>query len=254
VFRSTELSRLSATDARRLVGLGIRTVYDLRSEPERRHQPEADRLPPGVAYVVADVAGATAGAGPMRMLALLEAPESGPGAFADGELEAVFASRFRQFVTEPTARDAYGRLFAGLADPTRVPAVFHCTTGKDRTGWGAAALQAFLGVPDDVVAADFLASTELVRPLMAPIVARFVAAGGDEAQLAPLVGVLREYLDSAFEEVRRAYGSIEGYVADGLGLDAAARDRVRATLLEPAGDGPETGEGPATGDGATVGR
>ena len=67
------------------------------------------------------------------MLALLEAPESGPAAFADGELEAVFASRFRQFVTEPTARDAYGRLFAGLGISTAIALVILAAGGL--LGW-----------------------------------------------------------------------------------------------------------------------
>lgn len=46
----------------------------------------------------------------------------------------------RDVVTVPLALSAYHDTYAGLADATQRPALFHCTTGKDRTGWGAAAL------------------------------------------------------------------------------------------------------------------
>ncbi len=46
-----------------------------------------------------------------------------------------------------------------LASAT-VPLVFHCTSGKDRTGVVAALLQTALGVDDDIVVAEYLASAE----------------------------------------------------------------------------------------------
>ena len=125
-------------------------------------------------------------------------------------------------------------MFTGLADGARLPAIFHCATGKDRTGWAAAALLTLLGVPADVVEHDFLASTEALVPLMAPLVDRYVTAGGDAADLTPLVGVLPSYLASGLDEVRRSFGSMAGYFADGLGIDASGQERLRSVLLEPA--------------------
>jgi protein-tyrosine phosphatase len=48
-----------------------------------------------------------------------------------------------------------------------------------------------------------------------------------------MVFVTSAYLEIALDEVRRSYGSIEAYVADGLGLDESTRRRLRAGLLEP---------------------
>ncbi len=234
VYRSTVLAGLGPDDAARLWGLGIRTVYDLRTEEERSRQPEAERLPRGVEYVVADVAGGAGAESPMWLLAHLDRPDEVREALRDGRAESTFAARFRRFVTAASARAAYATVFGGLADRSRLPAIIHCSTGKDRTGWAAAALLTLLGVPTDVVERDFLASTGELRAMMAPLVDRYVTAGGEAADIAPLVGVMPSYLDGALDEVRRSYGSVEGYVADGLGLGAAAPDRLRANLLEPA--------------------
>jgi len=234
VYRSTELSRLSPSDAYRLRALGVRTVYDLRTDGERRHAPEAERLPVDIEYVVADVVGDSEGESPMRIFAHLESPGAGHAAFGEGRAEAMFRGNYRGFVRNPPARAAYARLFAGIADRSRLPAIFHCSTGKDRTGWAAAALLTLLGVSEKVVLRDFLASTAALRPVMSPLVARYVAGGGRAADLSALVGVLPVYLQDAFDEMHVTYGTIERYFADGLGLDAATQGLLRATLLEPA--------------------
>ena len=234
VYRSTVLSDLGREDARRLWGLGIRTVYDLRTEEERRRQPETQVLPADVEYVVADVAGDAGAESPMWLLARLDRPDIVREALRDGRGEAMFDAKFRRFVTAEPARAAYATLLSGLADRSRLPALFHCSTGKDRTGWAAAVLLTLLGVAPEAVERDFLASTEALRPMMAPLVEGYVAAGGAADDLAALVGVMPTYLESALDETRRSHGSIEGYVADGLGLGPEAQQRLRSILLEPA--------------------
>lgn len=234
VYRSTVLAGLPPPAEAQLWGLGIRTVYDLRGAEERTRLPEAGSLPADVEYVLVDVIGAAASESPMWLLARLDTPEVVREAIGDGRAETLFRAKFRRFVTAESARAAYAALFSGLAQPSRLPAVFHCSTGKDRTGWAAAALLALLGVPDDVVERDFLASTDAVRPMMAPLVAQYVAAGGRAEDLDPLVGVMPSYLESALDEMRRVHGTVERYFTDGLGLDEQVQARLRSILLESA--------------------
>jgi protein-tyrosine phosphatase len=53
-----------------------------------------------------------------------------------------------------------------LADPLNLPAVFHCSVGKDRTGVLAAVVLGLIGVPDDVIVEDYaLSATAMVRIL-----------------------------------------------------------------------------------------
>jgi protein-tyrosine phosphatase len=232
LYRSMDLSRLAGPDAEALAGLGIRTVYDLRTAAEREGQP--DRLPAGSAYVVADVLGDAPGISPAEFAGLFEDPDAAARALGSGRSATFFMDAYRDFVRLESARAGYGRLFSDLADGATMPALFHCSAGKDRTGWAAAALQLFLGVPDDLVLADYLLSGPRLQPVMQPFIDGFAARGGEPELLRPLLGVFPAYLEAALEEVHRRFGSIDGYVAEGLGLDGPTRAALRALLVEPA--------------------
>jgi protein-tyrosine phosphatase len=230
LYRSGDLSRIAGTDAEALARLGIRTVYDLRTAGERTAQP--DRLPPGSAHVVADVLGDAPGMTPAEFARLFEDPSAARAALGGGRAATFFVDAYREFVRLDGARAAFRRLFVDLAAGACTPALFHCTTGKDRTGWAAAALLMLLGVPDAAVMEDYLLSGPRLLPVVRPMVGAFAARGGDPELLWPLVGVRPDYLGSALDEVHRLFGSIEGYFAEGLGLDAPTRAAIRATLVE----------------------
>ena len=232
LYRSTALDRLDGATAEAFGRLGVRTVFDLRSRPERAAAP--DRLPNGIAYVVTDVIGGADRGSFEHILAILSDPMVARELLADRRGEAMWQEHYRDFVRLETARLAYGRLFATLADAGTRPALMHCSTGKDRTGWAAAALLTFLGVPPDAVMCDFLVSNERLRPFVAPLVARFVEHGGDADLLAPVVGVMPSYLEAALDEMQARHGGVEGYFAEGLRLDPSERARLREAFLVPA--------------------
>jgi len=122
-------------------------------------------------------------------------------------------------------------LFLGLGDRERLPALFHCTTGKDRTGWAAAALLTLLGVPRDVVMQDFLRSNDYIIPAYRDVIDGFVAAGGEEEIPRSALGVRREYLEAAFDEMETRHGTIEGYFSEALGIDAAQQGALQDLYL-----------------------
>ena len=158
-------------------------------------------------------------------------PTEANAALGDGQAEAMFAAAYRDFVSLPSAKAAYGRLFASLGEQDTLPALFHCTTGKDRTGWAAAALLLLLGVPQEVVMQDFLRSNEYLLPAYQAQIDAFVAAGGDPAIPPAILGVKADYLEAAFDEMQQQYGTIEQYFAEGLGIDAAGQQALRAIYL-----------------------
>ena len=228
-YRSTDLGRLEGPDALAFGRLGIRTVVDLRTAGERAALP--DRLPPGTEHMVADVLAGSKRMTPSDFASLFEEPAAAADALGGGRAATFFVDAYREFVTLESARASYRRLFTSLADSGRHPVLFHCTTGKDRTGWAAAALLLFLGVPMAAVMDDYLLSGTRLAPVLEPVIAGFVARGGDPALLRPLLDVRPAYLDAALDEVARRYGSMEAYVAVGLGLDAGTRDALRAELV-----------------------
>ncbi len=225
LFRSDQLDRLTDADLAAMEGLRLAYVVDLRTESERAREP--DRLPRGARHIILDVSADADGSlgGDMR---------KAQAAIAAGRGVELLEAANRDFVSLPSAQAAYRALFALVADPATGPLVYHCTAGKDRTGWASAVLLSILGVPRERIFYDYLASNTYLAQKNAGILASLKASGApiDPANLEPVLGVRRAYLDSAFAEVDRVYGSMDAYVRKGLGLSDAQIDMIRRKYLE----------------------
>lgn len=232
VYRSGQLNRLDDGALEQFAALGVATVVDLRTEAERSAGP--NRLPPGAELVIANVLGDHGHAVPAQLPRLIRSPADVEQAVADGVVQRLFAQTYREFVTLPSAREAYALLFRRIADAEEGagPLLFHCTAGKDRTGWGAATLLMLLGVDDDAVMEDFMLSDELSLRGFRPLVDAFAAGGGNPDALRPILGVDPAYLQAGVDHLRHVHGTVEAWFADGLGLGADVQARIRARLLE----------------------
>ena len=116
-------------------------------------------------------------------------------------------------------------------DQNKLPALFHCTTGKDRTGWAAAALLTLLDVPKKTVMEDYLRSNEYILPLYQKEIDTFTAEGGELSIINAILGVKAEYLEAAFDEMLTKYGTIENYFSEALGIDATMQKDLRNLYL-----------------------
>ena len=230
IYRSVDLSRLDDVGLRALADLGIRTVYDLRTAQECADRP--DRLPSGARRIGLDVLADAEDDAPAQLPAILEDPARAEEVFGGGRTERRFETAYRGIVSLPSARRSYRALFRGLADAAGEPALFHCTTGKDRTGWAAASLLLVLGVDHDDVVEDYLRTNRDLLPALRPLFDRFARAGGDPDLLVPALGVKEQYLETALDEVRSRYGGIREYFREGLGLPEEELEVLRGALLE----------------------
>jgi protein-tyrosine phosphatase len=229
IYRSDQLNPVSSADLKKIAELGLKTDFDLRTEAERDGAP--DMIPSGVEYIWLDVLKDAPGAGAAQLGSLLQDPQKADATLGNGKAEALFIQSYREFVTLPSAKSAYNRLFAALPHPANGPALFHCTTGKDRTGWAAAALLTLLGVSEAQVYADYLRSNEYILPAYKSLIDAFVAKGGDPQITSAVLGVRKAYLDASFDEVDRRYGSVESYFEKGLSIDAATQQLLRKRFL-----------------------
>jgi protein-tyrosine phosphatase len=220
LYRTDQLNLLSDADLGVLSALKIRMVCDLRTDDERKSGP--DRLPPFARPLIADVTGAN----PNSVLAdILKKPnmvrDAGPE-----KMEKAMADVYRQLVNTKTAQDAYTSMFQRLADPAWLPGLFHCTAGKDRTGWATAVFLSIMGVPRETIMADYLASNALLTEKNK----RALDAMPDPAMrtaMEPLTGVREVYLNAAFEEVEKSFGTMDNYLTKGLRLDDKTQRLLR---------------------------
>ncbi len=194
IYRSDDLSGLTESGQAVLSARKIRTVVDFRGCEEVALAP--NRIPPAVARQVR----LPIEPGNVIVLGRLT-PETAPEMMC--ELYRVLARE---------SQEAYRELFALLADSGNAPLLFHCSAGKDRTGFAAALFLLSLGVPRQAVFDDYLRSAELVRE-------KYRRAIEDDARYAAVYTVRSSYLEAAFEVIDREYGGCDVFLTRRLGVD-----------------------------------
>lgn len=214
VYRSNGLEHLTDSEMAQIGRLNIKLVCDLRTAEERQRGP--DRSPAGAADASLDVLADDAD--------LLHAVMSGAATAASmPELEQRI---YRDFVRLASAQRAYGSLFERLADPAALPTVFHCTAGKDRTGWAEAVLLTILGVPRSTIVRDYQLTNEYLRGAALESVHQSLSASAPRQVIANPAA-----LDAAFDEVMQDYGSFDQYLSRGLRLSDATLAAIRKNFL-----------------------
>ena len=230
VYRSNQLYDISANDMLLLANLNLKNDFDLRTISERNAKP--DELPDGVNNVWLDVLADDPTSGPANLIGLLQDPQQANIELGNGQVEEKFMDAYRQFITLHSADSAFKEFFLALGDENKLPALFHCTTGKDRTGWAAAALLTLIGVPAEVVLEDYLRSNDYILPMYEDYIQHFVDAGGDRSIPEAIFGVKEEYLNAAINEVNTKYGNMEKYFSIGLGISIEQQTALRNLYLE----------------------
>lgn len=232
LFRSTDFSSLADDDIATLEGLGLRTMYDLRSVHEREAIPDPPL--PGVTEIGLDVLADAQMSIPANIGAVLADPAvvaQADEVLSGGKAREMICGTYREMITLPSATASYSEFYRGLHGDAPGPILFHCTTGKDRTGWAAAAFLTLVGVGEEDVYHDYLLTNERLIPALRPIFDGFAAAGGDPELLVGVLGVDAGYLDAAFDEVRTRFGGIEGYFSEALGIGTGEQDKIRERFL-----------------------
>lgn len=207
VYRSNKLSELTDADLQSLADLGVTLDIDLRTVVERYQDP--DRVPAGARYQVADVVSVEHGLHFHDNATVTLAKALAAGLF-NGSENLAQSIAYPFMVDFVGADHAFGDLLRAVASNDSGAVVFHCTAGKDRTGWATAVLLSLLGVPRETVESDFMLSNDKL---------------GDPK------AVELSWLRAAFDEVDDLYGSMEAYARQGLGLDDATINALRARLL-----------------------
>jgi protein-tyrosine phosphatase len=110
-------------------------------------------------------------------------------------------------------------------------AVYHCAAGKDRTGVISAVLLGVLGVPDELIVADYALSGERIDE----IIARVMSMRGYQDTLLEMpedtLHAHPQSMERVLGQVAERWGSMADYLRDG-GLDEADFDRLRAKCLD----------------------
>lgn len=204
LYRSEALDAVDREGAEALEALGVRTVFDLRRPAERTTVTPVSAL---------NVVAIPVGSETVGERELAQAIMSGKLTSPTSEH---LIRAYHDFVEDWGA--SFVQLLEALAHSENLPAVVHCSAGKDRTGLVVALLLSALGVDRSTVLDDYELTTRLrsaakieeVRPL-------FEAHDLDVDKFRVLYEAPRHVLSEVLEHIVERFGDVESYLkANGL--------------------------------------
>jgi len=226
LYRSGHLAKMKSSDLRRFERLGIDTIIDFRSDQEREKEP--NRLPDSL------------------NLKKISLPILDPSTSSWGEelRTAIQTREFQDFDASEKMREWYQELAVGHVDQYKrfvhavlsaqgASVLWHCSAGKDRTGFAAAILLRVLGVKQDTVEKDYLLSAKYADQRKPLIWILRLARGKEAAEvIQTFFQVQREWIKAAFQAIDAHWGNFETYSHEALGLSANQISQLRDHLLE----------------------
>ncbi|KAH7912036.1 protein-tyrosine phosphatase-like protein [Hygrophoropsis aurantiaca] len=223
LFRSGEITRVTETGKEALRTLGVRKIFDFRTDGEIKDYNTATRLIDGVEIVRAPIIGGDWSDAAALTARLKE--------FETRELE-TFVVVYGEILTG--AGSAYELVLTHLRDRPGEGCLLHCTAGKDRTGIFACLLLMMLGVSDEDIAKEYALTTIGLEPALPMIAARLAKSQvfRDNQQGVINMGSSKaENMLAAIAMIRTKYGGAEGWIKTATTLKDEDIERIRQNLL-----------------------
>ena len=216
VYRSDSLALLTDADLERLAALELHALIDFRLPHERHLHP--NRLPAG---------------------ATLRAVELGFWPQGVAELHRAFQARkldvagmvrltrefYRHFPVNHAAE--YRTLLETIEAAAGRPLLFHCVSGKDRTGFGAAVVLMALGASREVILEDYALTNRYRRDI-----GHLIPPGTPKDVALAFTAADPVYLEAALDAITQRYGSEAAFLERGLGFDERRCASLQALLTE----------------------
>lgn len=238
LVRSGELSKASDADVALLKErFALSDVFDFRFEAERSSKP--DREMEGVTNTwlstlpQAYLASFTAGRADTTTTQSTDLLEALTQYSFHPKAQEMAAGLYPAIVSDTTSQRRYGEFLRGVLN-AKGGALWHCSQGKDRCGWGSAFVLAALGASRETIVEDFALSNVSYAQTIDVISAKIVEQGGGDAELSfirAMVGVSVENFESTLDLIDAQYGSLQNYLEQALGFTAAEQENMKQKYL-----------------------
>ncbi|MBL8556877.1 MAG: tyrosine-protein phosphatase [Phenylobacterium sp.] len=226
LYRSAGHGGATDADLEKLAAMNLAVIVDLRRANERERQPSR-RWPSFDARVIDNDIGQEAAD---EWLTFIQGSDLTAASF-----HAYMMEYYRKAPLQQRHLDLYTRYFQALAE-TEGAILIHCAAGKDRTGIACALTHHITGVHDDDIVEDYLLTNDTARlekrlPTIREVIRESTGRVASDDALMVAMRVEPEYLDESFRVMREAYGSLDGYLDEALGLSAETRAKIHDRLL-----------------------
>lgn len=217
VIRSEELCHLSDNDVDYFRDLGLKHTFDFRNEAKALKQ--VDRLPETTEY---------------HLIPIFDSLDFGIGKMdftqpgnVDLFMRAIYKSQ-----TEERAQ-CFAEVLKYLTLPHELPLLYHCTNGKDRTGFMTFLILSLLGVDEATIISDYTL-TNLTFDESFDLLGNIMSEelGIENHHLWEFYGVKPDWLKISSDYIKENFGSVENYLLSETDLSAQDFAKIRANLLE----------------------
>lgn len=227
LFRSEELSRLSTNDIEYFQQLKIKSICDLRTPTEQKSKVSRVQCNENVKVLKVSI-------------------HDKSREFTRFEFFKFLVTKSNTINFEDIMKDMYDHMACGiykeinqiimfLSEQSHLPALIHCTGGKDRTGFISALIQLLAGVPYETVIDDYLFSNQLIAVPMKKkerLIQWMSLFRVSPERIKPILEVRREYLEEAYNKIINQYGDVESYLCLACKIPRHNLDSFKQLLIE----------------------
>lgn len=213
LFRTDGLDKLTDGDLDYLSSIPIRSVVDFRYDAEVENAPS--RIPQSVENVYGY------GIKPGSFDEFIESVGDNP---QREDMVQEMKNLNIRLVTRSEIVKQYKRFFELLLVDEAVPLMFHCSAGKDRTGFAAAMILYSLGVDWEVIIDDYLASNVHLD-------GKYDDHINSDPAFESLWMVNRKYIEAGIKQIIEDHGSLDYFIDNVLEVD---REQMKEKFLYPA--------------------
>lgn len=220
LFRSDKLSKLSDNDIVKIKELNIRYIIDFRSETEKNHSPNI--IIDGITYINLPI---DASDDMNEIKDVVTGLSNKPIKQFLIDINKDFILKYHSIFLK----------FISIILEKKEPILFHCTAGKDRTGFASALILYLLDFSKESIYDEYMYTNECIKDGIDDIliyISSLLNINSDDAKvLVPLLGVDREFLDSAFSTAIEEHGSFDNFIYNRLGITKEMKDELKNYLL-----------------------
>ena len=229
LLRTAKLADCTDGDVALLASMGVKKVIDLRMLTERLSKP--DKTIPGADNIVISTQTipnifAITGEDWLMMLSAIKS----------GVMDTYMTGMYRQLISDPVAIKGTQKFFKQLIAANGDPVLWHCTSGKDRTGIEAYLLMCALGVSEEVARAEYLNTNVFMEGKAQENydkAYKYTHSKWIASEFYKYEGVSEMWLDVALKVIAR-YGGVDAYLRDVIKLTDEDFAALRDIYLEPA--------------------
>jgi protein tyrosine/serine phosphatase len=216
VYRSGDLSNLSKDDNKRLDNLHIHTIIDLRTDSEVSREP--------IHYKKANVIHIPIPMGHIEDVPTLIREER----MLKGDVNVYLEDCYLQFVANDNAQ--WNKVLSIFQDQDSYPILLTCSEGKDRSGYASALLLSLLGIPEETMMSDYMASNDDIDILRYASDADTMSTNVQEA-VTILLTANESLMKICLQKIKKEYGSMDSYLKKELGMNEKKTNRIKRALL-----------------------